>query len=105
MRLFCLVFFRGFFSRFGFFVSGFTLIAAGFGFAVVIAFLGGFFVVFAAVIVFGRGFLVIGFVVVVVFVRFYIALVGLSLVLLQKRMPSYHTCNQDSSLPSYYIDY
>ena len=77
MRLFCLVFFRGFFSRFGFFVSGFTLIAAGFGFAVVIAFLGGFFVVFAAVIVFGRGFLVIGFVVVVVFVRFYIAFIGL----------------------------
>ena len=77
MRLFGFVFFRGFFGRFGFFVSGFTLIATGFGFAAVIAFLGGFFVVFAAVIVFGRGFLVIGFVVVVVFVRFYIAFIGL----------------------------
>ena len=77
MRLFGLVFFRGFFSRFGFFVSGFTLIATGLGFAAVIAYLGGFFVVFAAVIVFGRGFFIIGFVVVFVFVRFYIAFIGL----------------------------
>ena len=77
MRLFGFVFFRGFFGRFGFFVSGFTLVATGFGFAAVIAFLGGFFVVFSAVGVFGGGFFIAGFAVVVRFVRFHIALVGL----------------------------
>ena len=76
MSLFGLVFFRGVFSRFGFFVSGFTFVTTGFGFAAVIAFLGGFFVVFAAVVVFGRSFFVIVFAVVGVFVRFYIAFIG-----------------------------
>ena len=76
MRLFGFVFFRGFFGRFGFFVSGFTLVATGLGFAAVIAFLGGFFVVFSAVGVFGGGFFIAGFAVVVRFVRFHIALVG-----------------------------
>ena len=76
MRLFGFVFFRGFFGRFGFFVSGFTLVATGLGFAAVIAFLGGFVVVFSAVGVFGGGFFIAGFAVVVRFVRFHIALVG-----------------------------